>query len=90
MKRKLLYVASAVVLDILVVTLPHILYPIMQGEENIMGFYGKTSKLPEGEEFNYRAALEETFCENIVQISMIFSVSAVLGIILWFYMKRTI
>ena len=88
MKRKLLYVASAVVLGILVVTLPHILYPIMQGEENLMRLHGE--ELPEGEEFNYRAALEETFCENIVQISTIFSVSAVLGIILWFYMKRTI
>ena len=88
MKRKLLYVASAVVLGILVVTLPRVLYPIMQGEENFMRLHGK--ELPEGKEFNYRAALEETFCENIVQISTIFSDSAVLGIILWFYMKRTI
>ncbi|RLG99902.1 hypothetical protein DRO19_01080 [Candidatus Bathyarchaeota archaeon] len=88
MKRKLLYVASAVVLGILVVTLPRILYPVMQGGKNYMKLHGE--ELPEGEEFNYRAALEETFCENIVQISMIFSVSAVLGIILWFYMKRTI
>ena len=75
-------------LGILVVTLPHILYPIMQGGKNNMKLHGE--ELPEGEEFNYRAALEETFCENIVQISTIFSVSAVLGIILWFYMKRTI
>jgi DNA-binding transcriptional LysR family regulator len=86
LKRRALYVASAVALGMLVAVLPLFFCPATERSAFLREIY----PLEEAGSWGQTYALEKPFSENLVQVSTTIAVAVVLGFISWFYAKRTI